>query len=312
MSGSSGGGFGGMSSDQIRSWIDQAQDEAMAVEQETSINRVLGDLLAQYNERDVGLVRERLNEIQEGIEDTLETTVDLRFGGSVAKRTYVDGLSDVDALAILRDPQMQSLRAGEVLDRFADTLRRELGYEVRVSEGQLAVTVLFPDGMTIQILPAIRTNDGVRIPASAGEGWSSVIRPEAFAAKLTDSNQANGARLIPVIKLAKAALANLPQEVKISGYHVESLALEAFHHYDGPKTYKAMLHHFFRESSELVRSPIRDGTGQSLLVDNNLGDQDSRPRQYLSGVLDRIARRMSNADRSGSPENWLQAIDESF
>ena len=311
MSGSGGAGFRGLSPRLIRAWIDQAQDDAAAVEQETSINGVLGDLLTQYNERDVGLVRERLDDIQEGLEDTLETTVDLRFGGSVAKHTYVDGLSDVDALAILREREMQSLPASEVLDRFAETLRRELGYEVRVNEGKLAVTVVFPDGMTIQILPAIRTISGVRIPDSAGEGWSSVIRPEAFAAKLTESNRANGARLIPVIKLAKAALAELPGDVKPSGYHVESLALEAFRHYDGPKTYKAMLHHFFQAASGLVRSPIRDSTGQSLHVDNRLGPSDSRQRQHLSGVLDRIARRMSNADRSGSSEDWLQAIGES-
>ena len=311
MSGSGGGGFKGLSPREIRAWIDRAQDDATAAEQETSINGVLGDLLTQYNERDVELVRERLDDIQEGLEDTLETTVDLRFGGSVAKHTYVDGLSDVDALAILHEREMQSLPAAEVLDRFAETLRRELGYEVRVSEGQLAVTVVFSDGMTIQILPAIRTVSGVRIPDSAGEGWSSVIRPESFAAKLTESNRANGARLIPVIKLAKAALAGLREDVKPSGYHVESLALEAFRHYDGPKTYKAMLHHFFQAASELVRSPIRDSTGQSLHVDNRLGASDSRQRQYLSGVLDRIARRMSNADRSGSSEDWLQAIGES-
>lgn len=300
-----------MSPRQIRAWIDQAQNDVLAAEQETDINGVLGDLLTQYNERDVGLVRERLDDIQEGLEDTLETTVDLRFGGSVAKRTYVDGLSDVDALAILREREMQSRPAGQVLDDFAEALRRELGYEVRISEGQLAVTVVFPDGMTIQILPAIRTGNGVRIPAGTGDDWSSVIRPEAFAEKLTESNQANGARLIPVIKLAKAALEEFPDDVKLSGYHVESLALEAFRRYDGPKTYKAMLHHFFRAASELVRSPIRDSTGQSLHVDSKLGAPNSRQRLYLSGALDRIARRMSNADRSGSSEDWLQAIGES-
>ena len=194
---------------------------------------------------------------------------------------------------------------------FAETLRRELGYDVRVNEGHLAVTVVFPDGMTIQILPAIRTNSGVRIPASAGEGWSSVIRPEAFAARLTDRNQSNGGRIVPVIKLAKAALTDLPEEVKPSGYHVESLAIEAFRRYEGPRTYKAMLHHFFQAASELVKSPIRDSTGQSLHVDNYLGSANSRERRYLSGVFDRIARRMSNADRSGSADDWLQAIGES-
>lgn len=310
MSGSGGGGFRGISPDTIRDWIDRAHVDATAVEHSTAINTKLGDLLAQYNDRDVELVRHRLEQIQDALEDTLETTVDLSFGGSVAKHTYVDGLSDVDSLVILRDPNMQSLPAGEVLDRFAEVLEKELGYEVQVSEGQLAVTVVYPDDMKIQVLPAVRTSTGVRIPDGVGNNWSSVIRPEIFAAKLTERNQANGGRLIPVIKLAKAALSDLPDEIKPSGYHMESLAVEAFRRYDGPKTYKAMLQHFFRMASELVRSPIRDSTGQSLLIDHDLGEQNSRRRQYLGGVMDRIARRMSNADRSDSSEDWLHAIGE--
>ena len=310
MGGSGGGGFRDVPKGQVRSWIDQTQDATSSVEHNASINATLGDLLAQYNDRDVELVRNRLEQIEQAIEDRLEATIDLRFGGSVDKHTYVDGLSDVDALAILTDPELQSLSAREVLNRFAIVIGRELGYEATVDRGQLAVTVQFPDGMKMQILPAIRSNDGIRIPGGGSNDWSSVVRPDAFASKLTERNQDNAGRLVPVIKLAKAALADLPESIKPSGYHLESLAVEAFRGYTGAKTYKAMLYHLFENASELVLSPIRDSTGQSLHVDQNLGTENSRDRQRLSGILSRIARRMSSADRHASSQEWLQAIGE--
>ena len=310
MSGSGGGGFSGVSPSQIRAWIDQEKDETINVEHEALVNEQLSQLLTIYNERDTEHVRDRLDEIQDALEETLETTIDLRFGGSIAKHTFINGLSDVDALAVLKDPELQSIPAGEVLDIFTQILSRELGYEVQVNEGRLAVTVSFPGELEIQILPAVRTKTGIRIPASVGDHWSPVIRPEAFARKLTERNQANAGRVVPVIKLAKAAMAELPERLKPTGYHVESLAVEAFQRYDGPKSYKSMLHHFFEKSKNLVLSPMKDNTGQSLHVDENLGPSNSRVRRSLSGAMDRIARRMSNADRANSPDDWLQAIGE--
>ena len=310
MGGSGGGGFRDVPKGQVRVWIDQTQDATISAEHNASINATLGDLLAQYNDRDVALARNRLEQIEQALEDHLETAIDLRFGGSIDKHTYVDGLSDVDALAILRDTELQSLPAREVLRRFAAVIGRELGYDATVDRGQLAVTIQFPDGMKLQILPAIQSSNGIRIPAGDRNEWSSVIRPEAFASKLTERNQDNAGRLVPVIKLAKAALADLPESIKLSGYHLESLAVEAFRGYTGVKTYKTMLHHLFEEASKLVLSPIRDSTGQSLHVDEDLGGPNSRARQHLSGVMSRIARRMSNADRHSSSQEWLQAMGE--
>ena len=310
MGGSSSGFFRNIPPGGLTDWIDETYRQTISIEHDITINGTLSDLLIQYNDRDVELVQERLNEIEKAIEDTLETRVDLNFGGSIAKHTYVDGLSDVDALAILRDRELQGLTAREVLDKFADTLERELGYEVRVKEGAMAVTVVFPDDMEIQILPAIQTSTGIRIPVKGDDGWSNVIRPEAFATKLTRQNEANGGMLIPVVKLAKAALDEIPESIRPSGYHLESLAVEAFDGYNGPRTYKAMLQHLFERGGSLVLAPIKDSTGQSLNVDEDLGEPDSRARQILSGAMDRIARRMSNADRSGSADEWLQAIGE--
>ena len=310
MGGSGGHGFRGYSAEEIRGWIEEANRNANNVEHDAEVNAVLGDLLAQYNDRDAGLTRSRLDEIHEALEDAVESTVDLRFGGSIAKHTYIDGLSDVDALAILRDPELAASSAQDVLDTFANSLHRQLGYTVHVREGQLAVTISYPDGMEIQVLPAVQTSTGVRIPSSDGPDWSPVIRPQAFAEKLTQLNQECGRRLVPVIKLTKSALSGLPDSIRPSGYHVESLAVEAFRGYRGPYSHKAMLHHFFHRASELVLNPVRDSTGQSLNVDQKLGDPSSRPRRTLSGVLDRIARRMSNADRANSLSDWLEAIGE--
>jgi hypothetical protein len=310
MGGSGGRGFRGYSPDQIRSWVDRAGDETTHTEHNARVNATLGDLLAQYNDRDVDLIGDRLDSIQQAIEGSLETTLDLRFGGSVAKHTYVDGLSDVDALAILRDADLASLTASEVLEMFAETLRKELPYDVKVSVGQIAVTVTFSDEMKIQLLPAVRAAQGLRIPTASSEEWSPVIRPESFAAKLTERNQDCAGRLVPTVKLAKAALAQLPENLRPSGYHAESLAVETFRNYSGPSTLKAMLHHFFEQGSKSVLRPIRDDTGQSLNVDSDLGLPNSRARQALSGAMDRIARRMSNADRVSSSRNWLAAIGE--
>ncbi len=310
MGGSGGRSFRNYSQDRIRSLVDQEGNETRRAEHNSDVNAALTDLLAQYNDRPVEKIRERLDTIQEAIQDDLDTIVDLRFGGSVAKHTDVDGLSDVDALVILRDDELATDTAYQVLEAFADALRRELPYQVDVGVGKLAVTVTFPDEMEIQLLPAIRTATGLRIPAANSEDWSSVIRPEVFAAKLTERNQQNGNRVVPTVKLAKAALEQIPENLRPSGYHVESLAVESFKNYSGPNNLKEMLRHFFERASDLVLQPMRDSTGQSLNVDSYLGPANSKERQSLGGIMSRISRRMANADKASSFEDWLAAIGE--
>ena len=308
MAGSGGRNFRQYPPDVLWDLIEEAQDSTKRVQHDSEVNRILSDLLAQYNRRDVELTRTRLDEIERELEDSLETTLDMRFGGSVAKHTYVDGLSDVDALAILRHHDVTNSTPESVLQEFARVLAKRLPYDVNVHGGRLAVTVTYPDGMHIQFLPAIRTTTGVRIPAANSDQWSRVVRPEAFAQKLTERNEACLGRLVPLVKLAKATIAELPESYRPSGYHVESLAVAAFARYSGPHNYKAMLHHFFERGSNLVMTPMRDSTGQSLNVDENLGAASSTQRKLLGGEMNRIARRMSNADAASSPKAWLAAI----
>ena len=219
----------------------------------------------------------------------------------MSRHTYLEGLSDTDAL-VLVDPGDVGRSTPEGLkNRFAERLREIFGSD-NVKVGDLAVTVTV-SGREIQLLPAMREGDGYRIAAPGGRSWSK-IHPRAFAEKLTQTNKSQDGKLIPTIKVAKAIIATLPKQQQLTGYHVESLAIEAFKNYDGPRTYKAMVAHFFDRAVELVKAPIADRSGQSLHVDEYLGVASSQQRRAVSQALQRVQRKIQNADAWKSVDAW--------
>ena len=74
-------------------------------------------------------------------------------GGSVAKYTYVDGLSDIDSLIILDNCELTDKPPDEVKEYFAQKLKERFP-KTEVEVGNLAVTVHFNDA-EIQLLPAL-------------------------------------------------------------------------------------------------------------------------------------------------------------
>jgi hypothetical protein len=281
----------------------QASDGADAKEYQQSLATYLGQVLTAANNRDANLVKQRLDSALSSLGDAHDSRFDLLFGGSVAKHTYVDGLSDVDTLVILNETGLEVETPTAVLKKFAETIAKQTP-DARVSAGAMAVSVEFPDGMVLQLLPALRTATGVRVPAADGKEWSRVTKPEKFREALSDLNEKCGGRLVPVIKLAKAIVGALPESQRLSGYHMESLAIEAFKTYDGPHTNAAMLPAFFEKARSLVMSPIADSTGQSRHVDDYLGAANSEPRRDASHILDRIAKRMGLGNTTHSLAQW--------
>ena len=85
---------------------------------------------------------------------------------------------------------------------------------------------------------------------------------------------------------------------------MESLGIAAFRNYAGELTTAAMLPVLFERARELVLSPIRDSTGQSVHVDEYLGPANSDARMAVSHVMGRLARRMRNATAAGSTAQW--------
>lgn len=303
---SGGGARSGDSRDVARLRAESVKD-ASEDHLDAEVNRLLRDELSAINNRDVNLTKERLGVAVEALGDVIEGSMDLMFGGSVAKHTYVDGLSDVDALVVVDRDKLGGASPSEVLDAFADALaltHQPLGVEV--TRGRLAVTMTYPDGGVIQLLPAIRHGQGMAIANSTGDAWSA-IRPDQFARKLSKVNGDLGGLAVPTIKLAKRLISALPESRRVTGYHAESLAIEAFEGFDGRRTVKDMLTHFFESSSTRVLSPIRDSSGQSVHVDGDLGAANSVERRLVGDALGRLGRRLRYAT---TVEQWKALLRE--
>jgi len=304
MGGSGNGTFGYRSPDELRNLVRKAEDETVSAAFEAELADTLGSLLGDANARDVETVRERLDEAKAALQDSIEGSFDLLFGGSVAKHTYVDGLSDIDSLVLINDSELHGEGPQQVLSRMEQILRQELRGRAEVSHGRMAVTIDYGDGMVLQLLPAMRADDGrFQVPSSRRDGWSR-INPDEFQKALTRRNRECGNKLVPTIKLAKAIVGQLPEAQRLSGYHMESLGIAAFRDYAGEKTTRAMLPTFFERARELVLSPIKDSTGQSVHVDEYLGAENSEARHAASHILGRLARRMRNATAAESTAQW--------
>ena len=310
MSGGGGGGpFRRRGPEELARLVRRAEETTYDAAFEAELSSLLAEFLGGYNSRDVELVRQRLDDLRDALEGCVDGTLDQLFGGSVAKHTYVDGLSDIDSLFIVNSTDLETGGPRAALRFMKDVMKRQLGDQAQVSHGRIAVTVQYPDGMAIQILPAIKTADGkLRVPSSRRDGWSR-IDPDGFRTALTRRNEECAGKLVPTIKLAKAIIGSLPEEQRLSGYHVESLAVAVFRNYDGKKTTAAMLPTFFERAKHLVRGPIRDSTGQSVHVDEYLGPADSQARLTASQVLGRLAKRIRNATLGRSIGQWRALFD---
>jgi hypothetical protein len=302
--GGSGGGSYPSSPEELQALREQALKDLRDQERDIAVNEVLLEALAGFNDRDVEGVRERLDAIQEAL-DGLTIDVDrLLFGGSVAKHTYVDGLSDVDALVVVDAPDVGP---DQLVEHFREALAGRLGAGdvEKVTAGSLAVTVHYRDGSEIQLLPAVERDGRTSIASEDGSAWRQ-IRPHKFAEKLTQVNKANGEAVVPIIKLAKAVLRQLPESQQLSGYHVEAIAVDAFRSYEGRRDRASMLVHLVRHAQQAVLRPTGDITGQSIHIDQDLGPANSQARQGLSAALGRIASSLAQ----GTAEDYRRLLHD--
>jgi len=305
--GGSGGGFFSDETDpkSLSQRIREAEAQTQDQQFETEVAGLIGSLLSQYNARDAEAISAHLDTIEKALGKDIDGTVYILYGGSVAKHTYVDGLSDIDALVLLDKSELKGKSPQEVREYFVSRLKERLP-KTPVEPGTLAVTVKF-QAVEIQLLPAIRYKSGFRIADATGKQWS-FIKPSKFADLLTKVNQEMGAKVVPTIKLAKSITSALPENRRLTGYHTEAVAMQVFRQYDGRKTPKAMLTHFFREAPKHVLEPITDRTGQSTHVDDYLGPANSPKRQIVADSLDRIGRRMRNADGARLVQQWRDIL----
>lgn len=307
--GGSGSGFPYTSSsaEELAKKIRDAEQEEKNHLFDIEVNELLSQTLLKANDRDANKINDYLNNITKAIELGIEGTLNIRYGGSVAKHTYVDGLSDIDTLALINDTSLIGKSPSEVKNLFAEKIRKKYP-NAEITVGNLAVTIKYPDKSEIQILPAIKTARGYKIQsAKSADKWSR-INPETFVKSLRSVNIKMQGKMIPIIKLVKSILSQLPDRRKMTGYHIEASAIEVFKNYGGPKNNKEMLKHFFENASRIVLNPIKDKTGQSAHVDGYLGAKNSILRQLVSDSLSIISRRIQNADATSNSTFWKELL----
>lgn len=303
MGGGGGGGYFSRKQDPKKQSqkLRESEEQARDAKFESDVSQVIASQLVDYNDRDSEAIGDHLDTIKKALEKDIEGTIDLRFGGSVDKHTYVDGLSDIDSLVQLEKSELKGMKPGKVLDYFYARLKDRLP-KTTIRKGDLAVTLTF-EKVEIQLVPVIRSGTGLKISDRSGKEWSK-INPVGFSNQLTKINQKTDGKLIPTIKLVKAILSKLPEQRRLSGYHIEALSVEIFRGYKDSKTPKRMLSHFFEEAAIKVLKPVVDKTGQSGYVDDYLGESKSTQRRVMADSLGRLARKIRNADGAHSVEQW--------
>lgn len=296
-----GGSGGSYDFSSIRSEMSSDEDKLDRAEFEAEVANLIGSVLVNANDRDVVTIQRHLDSIKTALDRDVEGFVDLLFGGSVSKRTYVAGLSDVDTLVVINNSSLADAKPTQVVDYVMSRLRERLPGTLVDADG-FAITVHYSDGI-VQLIPVRREGPDYHLPSQDCQDWSRV-RPQAFTDRLTEVNRVQNGRVVPTVKLAKVVLAELPDSRRPTGYHLEALAVEAFSEYRGSTAPKEMLTHFLNQAAMRVLNPIVDPTGQSRHVDDALGLPRSLERQILSDTLGRICRRLQNADRSQDIDQW--------
>ena len=159
--GGSGGGFSGYGTISAKAQMLASETGTQSSQREIEINEFLEALLKDFNSRDVNAIQTHLQEIEKVLGREIDGLDAILFGGSISKKTFIEGTSDVDALVFLDSTKYKKASPKELQEDFCKLLQNRFPH-TEISKGKLAVTVKFSD-YEIQLLPALRENGKIRI-----------------------------------------------------------------------------------------------------------------------------------------------------
>lgn len=239
------------------------------------------------------------NEAADLINEEIDGPVDIVYAGSVAKGTYVEGVSDVDIHVRVNGTSLEGKSPAEVKAYIRQQLAKSPNVKT-TTETSKTVTATYKDGTEMQFVPVIRTKNGYRV--ANGNRWSNVVYEDCFRRDFQRTNKKCGGRLTTLVRNLKKDNAKRPKSQQMSGHHIEAMANRIFKQAPASKTrsLKSMSEYYHRHASRHIRHRMRDITGQSDYVDKrSLGGPDSSSRRVLSR---RFSARADRLRRSGGQE----------
>ena len=129
------------------------------------VNGYLRKRLREANVRKSEAIRRHVKGLRDALQRDIDDVVQPTFAGSFEKNTFVNGLSDIDVLMTINDSSLSGRLPKATIDHMATLIKKRMP-KTKVRKGDMAVTVTYSDGIEVQVLPAIRTKKGVKIPTS--------------------------------------------------------------------------------------------------------------------------------------------------
>ena len=147
-------------------------------------------MLATYTYSNQHAVASHLGNLRKSLRRQGNHVLQTMFGGSIRRGTDVGGLSDVDALLMVDESSLRNQSPSDVIEYVREVVQRHVFFGT-VRSGKLAVTLNYPDGNEIQLLPALRASDsGIRIAQPGNTKWRNVVRPEVVSRIVRSSARA--------------------------------------------------------------------------------------------------------------------------
>jgi predicted nucleotidyltransferase len=254
------------------------------------------EILISVSDEKIQIIKDRIEEILKKFEKSDITIEDMSWEGSYSKKTYVEGLSDIDLLVSLGTYSETSFEykhdSKEALKRL-EGLILERYPRTSTKIGKMAVTVTFSDGVELQFLPAFRYHSGYKIPDPESCGWITTY-PKRFKQELVDLNRSLTWKLKPAIRLIKTLFEK--KDVHISSYHLENLALRTLENYKGTNNYVDIINHILSGSKVKIFERMPDITEQSTCVDDYLGHRRGEERTRISMKISKIEESLKTLD----------------
>lgn len=108
----------------IHNQISSSTNSARGFENELAINEFLQKLLKEINDRDVEAIQKHLETIKSVLKNEIEDFDRILFAGSVAKNTFINGTSDIDALVFLNREKYKTNTPKELKEQLYEMLKK--------------------------------------------------------------------------------------------------------------------------------------------------------------------------------------------